>query len=134
MVDKAEDALLEWPEAEIFQRGGQLVCVVETLMKEAVDGVTRDIGALAIQLVSVPQLVEIFTTCAEWQKYDGRSEGWRAVDCPSKMAATYLSRAGRWQLPVLAGIIEAPTLRPDGSILEKPGYDTDTFRWQNNSM
>jgi putative DNA primase/helicase len=30
------------------------------------------------------------------------------------------------QLPGLTGIIEAPTLRPDGSLLTKPGYDEAT--------
>ena len=33
---------------------------------------------------------------------------------------------GEWPLPPLAGIIEAPTMRPDGSILSKPGYDATT--------
>lgn len=33
---------------------------------------------------------------------------------------------GEWPLPALAGIIEAPTIRPDGSILCSPGYDAAT--------
>jgi hypothetical protein len=45
-----------------------------------------------------------------------------AEDAP-KVAATYRERVGRWQLPVLAGIITAPTLRQDGSVLSEPGYD-----------
>jgi hypothetical protein len=28
--------------------------------------------------------------------------------------------------PTLAGIVEAPTLRPDGTILERPGFDSDS--------
>jgi DNA polymerase-1 len=31
-----------------------------------------------------------------------------------------------WPLPSLAGIIETPILRPDGSLLETPGYDATT--------
>jgi len=37
-----------------------------------------------------------------------------------------LSRPGKWNFPVLISIIEAPTLRRDGSILESPGYDAAT--------
>jgi putative DNA primase/helicase len=33
---------------------------------------------------------------------------------------------GRWRLPVLAGLINAPTLRTDGSILSASGYDEAT--------
>ena len=42
------------------------------------------------------------------------------------IAATYLARKGYWKLPVLRAVIEAPTLRPDGSILQMPGYDSET--------
>lgn len=31
-----------------------------------------------------------------------------------------------WPFPVLEGVIHSPTLRPDGSILDTPGYDADT--------
>jgi hypothetical protein len=48
------------------------------------------------------------------------------ADCPSKIANTYLSRVGSWHLPYLTGVIEAPILRPDGTVLNKPGYDVET--------
>ena len=50
----------------------------------------------------------------------------RVVDCPARIAATYLSRTGSWRLPVLAGIISAPIMREDGTVLSRPGYDADT--------
>jgi putative DNA primase/helicase len=34
-----------------------------------------------------------------------------------------LSRRGRWKLPILNGIVQAPFLRIDGSLCETPGYD-----------
>ena len=37
--------------------------------------------------------------------------------------ALHLLAKAEWQLPVLKGLIEAPTLRRDGSLLDKPGYD-----------
>jgi len=33
---------------------------------------------------------------------------------------------GEWDFPPLAGITESPVLRPDGTVLIKPGYDTIT--------
>ena len=42
------------------------------------------------------------------------------------MAETYLARAGRWKIPVLLRIVNAPFLRADGSLCERPGYDRDS--------
>lgn len=55
---------------------------------------------------------------------------------PRYIAEEYLSRVGEWNLRTLAAIIEAPTMRPDGSILDKPGYDPDTFLlyWPNEKF
>jgi hypothetical protein len=43
-----------------------------------------------------------------------------------KIAKTLQQRHSRLQLPVLSGVINAPTLRADGSLLVKPGYDAET--------
>jgi hypothetical protein len=47
------------------------------------------------------------------------------IDPPDKLAKLLLSRAvnGDSRFPVLDGIIQTPTLRPDGSLLDEPGYD-----------
>src|SRR3954447_7365520 len=71
-------------------------------------------------------MVEIMTDAADWERFDARSEQWARIDAPLKVAATYRQRVGHWKLPVLTGIINAPTLRPDGSILASPGYDPAT--------
>ena len=38
----------------------------------------------------------------------------------------YLSRLGFWRLPVLTGIVSAPVMRCDGTILHRAGYDPQT--------
>lgn len=48
------------------------------------------------------------------------------IDCTLRIAETYLARDGLWRLPVLTGLINGPTLRADGSILDQPGYDPAT--------
>jgi putative DNA primase/helicase len=40
-----------------------------------------------------------------------------------------LINLGRWDFLRVAGIISAPTMRLDGSILEDPGYDAETQLW-----
>jgi putative DNA primase/helicase len=37
-----------------------------------------------------------------------------------------LARERRWEFQQVVGIIATPTLRPDGSLLDKPGYDPET--------
>lgn len=42
-----------------------------------------------------------------------------------KSCATLLGRKD-WPLPVLRGVVTSPVIRPDGSLLEAPGYDRST--------
>ena len=45
---------------------------------------------------------------------------------PADIAELILARAGHWPFPALRGVLAAPSLRPDGSLLDRPGYDADT--------
>ena len=49
-----------------------------------------------------------------------------AVDPPQEVAATILARVGEWKFPTVIGIATAPTLRPDGTVLDQLGYDPVT--------
>ncbi len=120
MVDQAEAALLG--AAGIYQRGPFLVR--PAVVKVEVD--LRQTAAMRVVEAKEMTVVERLTQHADWEKYDARSETWVAIDAPTKVAQTYLQRVGHWRLPVLAGIIDAPTLRPDGSVLDQPGYDAAT--------
>lgn len=126
-VDQAELALLSDERGEnIYQRGGLLVRICRLDAERAARGVEHTAGSLVIQPVEVPYLVERFTRVAEWAKWDGRRNDYKTVDCPENVARTYLARRGEWRLPTLRGIVEAPTIRPDGSVLSEPGYDSST--------
>ncbi len=48
------------------------------------------------------------------------------TDPPSWLAKVLLAKTGERGLPELTGIITAPTLRPDGSLLDRPGFDAAT--------
>ena len=133
VVNEAEDALLLLGR-EIYQRGGLVVRPVLTTFKASKQ---RDIQGWHLVPLSRPYLVDTLTCAAQFTRYNGRSKKWTTTDAPDKVADIYLSRQGRWRLPVLSGIIHTPFLRADGSICETPGFDSKSgllFRPDNESF
>ena len=72
------------------------------------------------------QIAEEFTKAATWLRYGPRETEPRRVDCPERIAKTYLARIGLWKAPLLKAVLHAPTLRIDGSLLQDPGYDSQS--------
>ncbi|MBL6081584.1 hypothetical protein JMJ56_26695 [Belnapia sp. T18] len=122
IVDQAEQALLE-SGLGLYQRGSLIVRPGIVLITIAGG---KEVAAQRILEVGEHALVEAMTAAAEWERYYAQKRKWTATDAPIGIARAYLKRVGRWKLPVLAGIIDAPTLRPDGSILSTSGYDRAT--------
>ncbi|MFN0007025.1 MAG: bifunctional DNA primase/polymerase [Planctomycetota bacterium] len=128
-VTKGEQALLDDHDGDpIYQRGSLLVRAVRVPVPTVRRGFRGAQGALLLRPVTLPYLIERFTIAAEWVRVRavGNEIVEENVDCPTIVAQTYLAREGHWKAPVLLGVIEAPTLRPDGSILATPGYDPET--------
>ncbi|NGX58708.1 MAG: hypothetical protein K940chlam3_01616, partial [Chlamydiae bacterium] len=126
ILDQAERALVEGDKT-LYQRDGFLVRMVQR-RKVPMGGVKRSKGMLVIQPIEIPFLVERLTQVAHWYSSDARQKKdnpWKRCDCPDKIAKTYISR-GEWSLPLLEGVITAPTLRSDGTILDQGGYDQKT--------
>jgi len=125
IVDAAEQALLTSPGESLYQRGGLLVRVIRRDSTTVCSGINRSAGAPIIIPIELPYLVERLTRVASWQTFDGRRHELKWVDCPRKVGETYMAR-GVWSVPRLGGVLEAPSLRPDGSLLDRPGYDEKT--------
>jgi hypothetical protein len=122
IVDEAEAALMAGA-PDFYRFGDQLVRpVVEEV--PAADMTRTKLHRLVP--VTKPHLVDELTRIARWEKFDRRSETWVSVNCPDQISETYLAREGRWRLPPLVGIVNAPLLRSDGSLLDRPGYDVRT--------
>lgn len=120
------EKLLVNGQVEILQRSGQLVRIISEVIKpKSNSDVKRPEGSLIITSVDALYLGEMLSKLAIWDQYDQRRNDWKQKDCPGKVAKTLLARR-EWNLPVLTGIIQAPTLRSDGSILQIPGYDEQT--------
>lgn len=107
----------------LFQRGQHLVRPVAQDVPASKGRMTR---AASFRELNQPAIIDMLAQAAQWHRYDGRSKSMRACDPPTIVAQVILSRAGVWRVPVVAGVITTPTLRPDGSLLVEPGYDEAT--------
>jgi len=121
MATEGEKALIA-AKAPFYTRGGIVRPIVDDL--PAAHGRRTKVARLAE--VSADALVDHLSRNADWTKFDGRKKRQVLTDPPRAVAATILSRDGEWQFPRLAGVITTPTLRPDGTILSMPGYDSGT--------
>jgi hypothetical protein len=60
------------------------------------------------------------------RRKDDSDGGWFAA-LPSDPILSAILARGQWPgIPVVRGVVEAPTMRPDGSIVQTPGYDRAT--------
>lgn len=123
VVDAAERALLGDGGDQIYRRGTLLVRPVRAEAPTVHEGTSMS-APLLIRPVEAPYLVERFTRAAVWERYSDKEN--KRIDCPSLVAKTYMAREGMWLVPPLRAVITAPTLRPDGSVLNRPGYDEGT--------
>lgn len=123
LVREAEDALIS-QRAGIYQRAGQLVRIVKLDSATEQHGIRRDAGSTIITPLTREYLGLALARAAEWQRFDGRARKMRPVDPPSSVAAALMACVGEWRTPTLTGLVAAPTLRPDGSLLAAPGYDS----------
>lgn len=119
MTDAAEAALLRAEEG-VYQRAETIVRI--GLAPVVISG-SRQISAPLIVPVNHACLREAFARVANWVKFNARTRSHLPADVPDTVVASYLDRLGLWRLPPLAGLVNAPTLRNDGSVLQEPGYD-----------
>lgn len=123
LVTLAEEALIK-TDAGIFQRGGQLVRIATLERDTAQHGVRRTAGSVVILSVTRDYLPLALARAADWRKFDKREKAMRRIDPPAAIATAMIASAGEWKFPSLAGIVTAPTLRSDATLLDRPGYDS----------
>ncbi|MEZ0170762.1 hypothetical protein [Microvirga sp. TS319] len=113
-------------DAQLYARGTSLVRPVTIYGTTTSRGVKRAEGATVLVPVEKPALVEVLTSLIDWQRFDGRKTDWKPVACPPVVADTILARRGDWPFHQLNAVVSAPTMRPDGTILNVPGFDYET--------
>ena len=113
-VAKAVAALADDP--DLYQRDGSLVRVTYP----AGD------GAPVIRPHVVATLRPRLTAFARFEKFDAKNEEWSRCIPPDPVSYGVLAQAQWDGLRPLVGVLEAPTFREDGGIIEIPGYDAAT--------
>lgn len=123
VTDQAIDALLHNASGEIFQKSRLLVRVMRDGRK--VVGLKRPAHAPVIGPLPEGRLLELMASSARWQKFDKRTGDWEPT-LPPKTFVQVLTDRAQWPFPHLEAVSEVPVLRPDGTILDEPGYDDAT--------
>jgi len=114
----ATDAIqaLAMKRGDVYQQNGRLVRVV-----------ARPGSNAAIEPIPFPSLRAILTACADYYREDDAGErGDEQINLPKEVAEAVF-HAGEWAgVKPIFGIVESPVLRPDGTVLQKHGYDNAT--------
>lgn len=124
MADESIAALVQDP--DLYQRSNALVQVLPVTDDEhdsAPPWRRLAVGTPTIRELPREVLRARLSRLVSWIRLDARSKKWVSA-LPHPDAVAYVSVRGAWPgMRILESVIEAPTLRPDGSILQRPGYD-----------
>jgi hypothetical protein len=124
VVDATEAAILAMANSpHLFQRARELVCISK--QAPALKWLRRPADMPVIIKATPEHVRELASMAAIWSKFDKRSGELEPALPPEWMAKMLRDREG-WLFPVLEGIVSTPTLLPDGSLLERQGYDKET--------
>jgi hypothetical protein len=108
----------------VFQRAGSLVHVIREPKPSR--SIRRAAGSPIIRCLPQATIRELLTRVASWERYDRRVDEWVPA-MPSDSVVQAVAMRGEWpNIRPLIGITEAPCLRPDGTVLQSPGYDPIT--------
>jgi putative DNA primase/helicase len=126
MVERTEKALVR-AGAEIYQNRDRLVRPVRVKMMAAPpagSAKTRTTTVATLEKITEPWLKSVTTRYVDFFKW--KKDEREAIGVPPDVAKSMLGRFGLWEFPTVTGIITAPTLRPDGTILAREGWDSET--------
>jgi putative DNA primase/helicase len=116
-------------ETPIYARGTALFQPATLEQPGSPGAIRRAAGATILVPVTKAALVEVATLQIDWRRYDERrkeGEKWKPIRCPDIIAETIIARRGNWPFYQLRAIVSAPTMRPDGTILDQKGFDRET--------
>ncbi len=124
VVDEALEAFRHLP--NVYRLGDTLVEIAFGSGAGAVDSASDQVDATPRLLtLTKPRVRELLTQCATWQRLNKEYE-YVPAHPPPWVVKELVARQQWPNLRPLLGIIEHATLRPDGTILAKAGYDGAT--------
>lgn len=111
---------------DLFERGGSVVSLNRLTETEVKDGIRRPVGSYVIGPVNPHVMQYHAMRAATFWKWNERAKDYVETECPKKLIDGYLANHHVRSLRPLHGIAQAPTLRPDGSVLQDNGYDAES--------
>ena len=124
VTDEAIQALVARPDLGVYVRSGILVTVARDGTKSD-RWLRRPPGAPVIVPIEQARMLGILDDAARWALPPTRNKPPKAKLPPEWVGKQIRGRL-EWPFPYLDAVIEAPTLRPDGSILAEAGWDEAT--------
>jgi hypothetical protein len=123
VITTKTETMLVRAKVPFYQRSGELVRPIIKTVKAAHGQLTK-----TAQLKPVSEVYLRDTICRHslWQRFDARKGEWVKTMAPMNVAETLLARDGKWDFSEIVGVISTPTMRPDGTLLIKQGYDPTT--------
>jgi hypothetical protein len=119
VIDEAEAILIEG-DRNLYEFGDQVVRPARAPIRIADDKETLGLRLVPVKL---HHMIERFTRCIDFRKFNRKEQKWLAIDCPEAVAKTYLERVGLWRLRKLTALTSCPLLLRGGRIVERPGFD-----------
>lgn len=127
MIDQAIRFLATDP--EIYQRGSELVRIVhrtpDVMMRSDGVHVNRK-GEPMIVAVTRAAMFEHLCTRIRWEKTNETNNKTKTVQPPESVVRGLLDRFSWPGIKPLIAVTSSPTMRPDGTVLQTPGYDPAT--------
>jgi putative DNA primase/helicase len=106
----------------VYVRGNLLMVPTRVRQRLNTNGIKRPMNALILRAASPDWMALRLAQRAAFHKLSENGTAY-AVDPPQRLCRTVLAAAPWDLLPTLTGIIEAPTILPDGTVVDVPGYD-----------
>jgi hypothetical protein len=122
IVEEVEDILIR-VDAQIFRRGPILV---EVVADKPLPGLNATVPIAHLLPVNVERLAQLTGRYIDFQRFDARSKGFVSCKPPQELMNHMLSIGVRSKLRRVTMLVATPLIRPDGTILSKPGYDLAT--------
>jgi hypothetical protein len=91
-------------------------------------GIKHAVGAPVIREVTQQQLREHLSEHVKFWRPKQEEGEMTEVDVAVPWVVVFhvAARRDRWKWRPLRGVVQTPTLRPDGYLLDRPGYDPET--------
>ena len=114
MIKVVLDSVYQFNEREltVFQRGGHLCRVRDT-----------DENSAIIEDLNDSSMLNLMGECSTFSKFNGKEDV--SAKPPLDIARGILNLP-QWDVPRIRGITAIPVIRPDGTILDVPGFDEVT--------